>query len=81
MADRLPRGGLRDAVGRRGSFLRTLRAVFWSFFGVRRASDLEKDTEQLNPVHLVIAAVLGAALFVIGLLALVSWILSSGIAR
>jgi hypothetical protein len=28
--------GLKDAVQRKGSFLQTMRAVAWSFFGVRK---------------------------------------------
>jgi hypothetical protein len=72
--------GLKDAVKRRGSFLMTMKAVAWSFFGVRKSGDYEKDVEQLNPVHLVIAGVLGAALFVIVLVLVVQWVLSSGVA-
>jgi hypothetical protein len=61
--------------------VRTLLAVAWSFFGVRRREDLERDIGQLNPVHLIIAGVLGAVLFVIALVALVSWVISSGVAK
>lgn len=53
------------------SFLRLLKAVFWSFFGVRRRADLESDAAQLNPLHVIAAAVLGAALFIIVLLVVV----------
>ena len=82
MTDELPsNGGFRAAVARRGSFGRTLRAVAWSFFGVRKRSDLDKDVEQLNPVHVIVAGVIGAMLLVAGLLALVSWVLSSGVAK
>jgi len=81
VTEHLPNGGLRATVSRRGSFSRTLRAVLWSFFGVRKSSDRQKDAEQLNPVHVIIAGVIGAMLLVAGLLALVSWVLSSGIAK
>ena len=40
------------------------RALFWSFFGVRRKSDYEKDAAQLNPVFVIIAGLLAAAFFV-----------------
>ena len=73
-------GGLREAVGRKASFGRTLRAVAWSFFGVRRASGLEHDATWLNPLHLVVAVVAAAALFVVGLVALVRFVVESGIA-
>jgi len=74
-------GGLKDAARRKGSFLRTMRAVAWSFFGVRKSSDYEQDVEQLNPVHLVIAGIVGAVLFIVMLVLLVNWVLSSGVAR
>ncbi len=72
--------GLKQAVRRKGSFVQTARAVAWSFFGIRKGSEYEKDVDQLNPVHVVIAGVLGAAMFVLALVALVSWVLSSGVA-
>lgn len=72
---------LRDAARRKGSFLQTLRAVAWSFFGVRKSSEYEKDIHQLNPVHVVIAALLAGVLFVFGLILLVNWVLDSGVAQ
>jgi hypothetical protein len=73
-----------DAVAhagrRKASPVRTLLAVAWSFFGVRKSKDLERDSSELNPVHVVIAGVLVAALFVGALIALVNWVIKSGIA-
>lgn len=62
---------LKKAVKRKASFMATMKAVFWSFFGVRKKSDYEKDAEQLNPVHVIIAGLIGAALFVFILLMIV----------
>ena len=74
----------RDAVAhpgrRKASLARTLLAVVWSFFGVRKSRDLERDASELNPVHLVVAGVVVAALFVGALIALVNWVIKSGIA-
>ena len=56
----------------RAGFWRTVRAVLWSFFGVRRRSDYEKDAAQLNPVAVIIAGVMAAALFVALLLVVVN---------
>lgn len=72
--------GLRQAVARKGSFLHTMKAVAWSFFGVRRSAGHEQDIKRLNPVHVVIAGILGAALFVLLLVLLVRWVISSGVA-
>ncbi|MDY0743212.1 DUF2970 domain-containing protein [Paucibacter sp. R3-3] len=71
---------LKEAVARPGSFLQTARAVAWSFFGVRRGADYEKDVARLNPVHVIIAGVIGAALFVLLLVLLVQWVIGSGVA-
>jgi hypothetical protein len=54
----------------KSSFLRLLKAVFWSFFGVRRRRDLESDAS-LNPLHLIAAGIIGALLFIVVLLVVV----------
>ena len=56
-------GDLKQAVARRGSFVQTVKAVAWSFFGIRRSTGLAEDVQKLNPVHVIIAGVIGAALF------------------
>ena len=73
--------GFKDAVRRKGSFLQTMKAVAWSFFGVRKSGEFEKDVSQLNPVHVVIAGVMGMIALIVGLLLLVSWVLASGVAN
>ncbi|WP_423598263.1 DUF2970 domain-containing protein [Roseateles sp. MS654] len=78
--DPKPGDDLQQAMRRKGSFLGTLRAVAWSFFGVRKGSEYEKDVSQLNPLHVIAAGVIAAALFVLGLVLLVRWVVSSGAA-
>ncbi|MGH6623984.1 MAG: DUF2970 domain-containing protein [Burkholderiaceae bacterium] len=56
---------------RNASFFTTLRAVLWSFFGVRRRSEYEKDAARLNPVHVIIVGIIAAAMFVMTLLLIV----------
>jgi Protein of unknown function (DUF2970) len=73
--------GLKEAVQRKGSFLQTMKAVAWSFFGVRKGADYEKDVNQLNPVHIVIAGVLGAVILIVVLLLVVNFVLASGAAK
>ena len=79
MTDR-PGDDLKQAVARRGSFLRTLQAVAWSFFGIRKGAEYEKDVAQLNPLHVIVAGIVAAALFVAGLMLLVKWVIGSGVA-
>ena len=68
-------------VERSGSFGQTVRAVAWSFLGIRRAADYENDVRKLNPVHVIVAGILGAVLFVLALVMLVQWVTTSGAAR
>lgn len=62
---------LKKATQRKTSFLATMKAVFWSFFGVRKKSDYEHDAAQLNPVHVIIAGVIGALIFIATLVMIV----------
>jgi hypothetical protein len=59
---------------RKGSILRTAKAVLWSFAGLRSRGDYEKDIEQLNPVHIVIAGLVGVVFFVGSLIILATWV-------
>jgi preprotein translocase subunit Sec61beta len=61
---------------RKASFGATVRAVFWSFFGVRKKSDYEKDAAQLNPVHVVIAGVIGVLIFIATLVTIVHFVVA-----
>jgi hypothetical protein len=53
-----------EPVRRSASFWASMKAVFWSFFGVRRRSDYEHDAAHLNPLHVIIAALIGVLLFI-----------------
>jgi hypothetical protein len=48
---------------RKSSFLATMKAVLWSFLGIRKKSGYEQDA-QLNPVHVIIAGIIGFAIFI-----------------
>ena len=73
-------GDLKEAVARPGSFLQTVRAVAWSFLGIRKSAGYQQDVQKLNPVHVLIAGVIGAALFVAALVVLVKFVVGSGVA-
>ena len=49
---------------RTASFGATMTAVFWSFFGVRKRRDYEHDSANLNPVHVIVGALIGVAVFI-----------------
>jgi hypothetical protein len=56
------------------SLLRTIKAVAWSFIGIRKNSEYQEDLGKLNPFHVIVVAIIGVALFVAGLIALVSFV-------
>jgi hypothetical protein len=60
--------------GRTAGPLDVAKAVFWSFFGIRKRSAHERDAVTLKPVHVIIAGIIGAAIFVLTLVALVTFI-------
>jgi hypothetical protein len=59
---------------RQASFLDTAKAVAWSFFGVRKKSHYERDAANLNPVHVIIMGIIGAALFIALLLFIIKFV-------
>lgn len=68
------------APERKSSMLHALRAVAWSFFGIRKGSEYEQDVAHLKPAHVIVAGIVAAALFVAGIVALVRWVVASGVA-
>ena len=59
---------------RKGSLLRTLRAVLWSVVGLRSRSEFVKDGEQLNPLHIVLMGLVSVVFFVGSLILLATWV-------
>ena len=58
----------------RASPLRVFKTVFWSFFGVRRRADNQAELAGITPLQLIVAGIIGAAIFVGTLVLLVSFI-------
>ncbi|MDQ2136852.1 DUF2970 domain-containing protein [Alcaligenaceae bacterium A4P071] len=68
---------IRELSRRKLSFFQTLRAVLWGFFGVRKGSGYQEDIGRLNPVHLIIAGILGGVIFVVVLVTIVRFAVAS----
>lgn len=68
---------LKEASRRRMSFGATIKAVLWSFFGVRKNSAYEEDAQKLNPVHVIIAGIMAAVLFVFVLVIIVKIVVAT----
>lgn len=54
----------------------SMKAVAWSFFGLRRKRDFDQDEAKLNPVHVIVAALLGAACFIGLLITIVKFVVA-----
>ena len=54
--------------------LQTIKAVAWSFVGIRKNSEYQQDLDKVNPFHVIVVALVGVALFVGGLVLLVNWV-------
>ncbi len=65
-----------NAPARKTSWLRTIQVVMWSFVGLRKNSESQQDIEKLNPFHIIGVAIGMALLFVLGLIALVNWVVA-----
>ena len=72
-----PSGGSAvHAVTSVGAIFRTIKAVAWSFIGIRKSSAYQEDLSKLNPLHIIVVALVGVALFVGGLVLLVNWVVA-----
>ena len=61
---------------KKSSILRTIKAVLWSFVGLRSRGGYEQDVAQLNPVHIIIAGLVGVFIFVGSLILLATWVVA-----
>ena len=61
---------------RAGSLWDTVKAVGWSFVGLRKRSDLENDGAKLNPLHIIVVGFAAVFLFVVALISLVHWVVA-----
>lgn len=60
------------------TFGATMKAVFWSFFGVRKRRDYEQDAANLNPIHVIVGGLIGVALFIGILVFVVRMVVAKG---
>jgi hypothetical protein len=61
---------------KKSSFLQSMKAVLWGFLGVRKQSGLQEDVASLSFVHIIIAGVVGALIFMAVLLLIVKAVVS-----
>jgi len=56
---------------KKASVIRVAKAVFWSFFGVRKGREHDTDAVTITPLQAIIGGLIGTALFVLTLLLIV----------
>lgn len=61
---------------KKSSFMQSMKAVMWAFLGVRKKSGLQEDIASLSFVHIIIAGVVGALIFMATLLLIVKLVVS-----
>lgn len=68
-------GEITGAQKEQAGFLEVMRAVFWSFFGVRSSQGRASDERRIGPWQVFIAGWIGAAVVVAVLVGIVQAIL------
>jgi len=63
-------------VKKKSGFMQSMKAVMWGFLGVRKQSGLQEDVASLSFVHIIIAGVVGALIFMGALLLIVKAVVS-----
>jgi hypothetical protein len=61
----------------KATLLQVMSAVFWSFFGVRKGSAMNRDAVTIRPWQVIVVGVFFAVLLVLSLIALVRLIVAS----
>lgn len=59
---------------RKATPLEVAKAVLWSFLGIRKRAAHERDAVTIKPAQVIVAGIVGAAIFVLGLILLVRFI-------
>ena len=72
-----PNSDSNDPPTRPATLWDVLRAVFWSFLGIRRNDAMRRDVVSIRPHQVIIVGVVIAALLVLTLLTIVRFIIAS----
>ena len=61
---------------KQASFLDVIKTIAFGALGVRRRADHERETVRIKPLHIIIAGVVAAALFILTLVAIVHFVVA-----
>ncbi|WP_310610735.1 DUF2970 domain-containing protein [Limnohabitans sp.] len=63
-------------MSRKVSLMRSVKAVAWSFLGIRKSSEFQEDIDKITPLHVLGVGLVAGLLFVIGLIVLVNLVVA-----
>jgi amino acid transporter len=58
------------------SLIRSVKAVAWSFLGIRKSSEFQEDIDKITPLHVLSVGLIAGLLFVIGLIVVVNLVVA-----
>jgi len=61
----------------RAGFWATMRAVMWSFLGIRKGKDYQRDAASLDPRAVIVAGLLAGLIFVLSIVAFVRFVVGT----
>jgi hypothetical protein len=56
--------------------MRSIKAVAWSFLGIRKSSEFQEDIDKITPLHVLGVGLVAVFLFVISLIVLVNLVVA-----
>jgi hypothetical protein len=56
--------------------MRSVKAVAWSFLGIRKSSEFQEDIDKITPLHVLGVGLVAGLLFVVGLIVLVNLVVA-----
>jgi hypothetical protein len=63
-------------MNRKVSLMRSIKAVAWSFLGIRKSSEFQEDIDKITPLHVLGVGLVAVFLFVISLIVLVNLVVA-----
>jgi hypothetical protein len=58
------------------SLMRSVKAVAWSFLGIRKSSEFQEDIDKITPLHVLGVGLAAVFLFVISLIVFVNLVVA-----
>jgi hypothetical protein len=56
--------------------MRSVKAVAWSFLGIRKSSEFQEDIDKITPLHVLGVGLVAGLLFVVGLIVFVNLVVA-----